>query len=287
MKIIKVLNNNVVIVHDAQGKEQVVMGRGLAFQKRTGDVVDPVTVEKVFALQNRELLGRLSELLSEIPLAVVTTSECVIALAKQQLAGHLHESLAIGLTDHINFALQRQRENVPLRNVLNWEIRTLYPREYAVGLSALEIIEKRLGTRLEQDEAGFIALHLVNAQLHSNMPEVMHITGFMQQILDIVRYQLNIDYQTDSLSYNRFVTHLKFFAQRMLGKRGVFSDDESLHDVVSRRYPQAYRCVEKIDRHVYKTWSYALGAEERMFLTIHIERVRKETLALEESEDEA
>lgn len=109
----------------------------------------------------------------------------------------------------------------------------------------------------------------------------------MQQILDIVRYQLNIEYQPDSLSYNRFVTHLKFFAQRMLGKQGVFSDDESLHDIVRNRYPQAYRCVEKIDSHVTKTWSYTLGTEERMFLTIHIERVRKETLALKESEDEA
>ncbi|KAB8313650.1 PRD domain-containing protein [Erwinia endophytica] len=287
MKITKVLNNNVVIVHDAQGKEQVVMGCGLAFQKRAGDVVDPEQVEKIFALQNCELTGRLAELLSEIPLEVVTTSEYIIALAQKEFAGNLHESLAIALTDHLNFALQRQRENIPLHNVLHWEIRTLYPREYALGLRALDIIEKRLGIRLEQDEAGFIALHLVNAQLQSNMPEVLHITGFMQQILDIVRYQLNIEYQPDSLSYNRFVTHLKFFAQRMLGKKGVFSDDESLHDIVRNRYPQAYRCVEKIDSHVTKTWSYTLGTEERMFLTIHIERVRKETLALEESEDEA
>ncbi|MDU3076612.1 MAG: CAT RNA binding domain-containing protein, partial [Mixta calida] len=34
MKIAKVLNNNVVIVLDEQQREQVVMGRGLGFQKR-------------------------------------------------------------------------------------------------------------------------------------------------------------------------------------------------------------------------------------------------------------
>lgn len=119
------------------------------------------------------------------------------------------------------------------------------------------------------------------------MPEVHAITRFMQQILDIVKYHLQIEYQPDSLSYNRFVTHLKFFAQRMLGKNGVASDDRSLHDVVRNRYPQAYRCVEKIDRHIVKNYAYTLGTEERMFLTIHIERVRKETLALKESEDEA
>lgn len=287
MKIAKVLNNNVVIVYDEQGQEQVVMGRGLAFKKRSGDDVDPALVEKTFALKSRELTGRLSELLSEIPLEVVIASECIIAVAREQLSTTLHESLAIALTDHVNFALTRHQQNLPIRNVLQWEIRSLYPKEYSIGLTALDIIEKRLKVRLPEDEAGFIALHLVNAQLGSEMPAVMHITKFMQEILHIVKYQLQLDYQTDALSYNRFVTHLKFFSQRMLGKRGVYSDDESLHDVVRDRYPEAYQCVEKIDRHVRKNYQYTLGSEERMFLTIHIERVRKETLALDEEPDEA
>ena len=38
MQIAKVLNNNVVVVLDEHRREQVVMGRGLAFQKRPGDV---------------------------------------------------------------------------------------------------------------------------------------------------------------------------------------------------------------------------------------------------------
>ncbi|KQN55747.1 BglG family transcription antiterminator LicT [Erwinia sp. Leaf53] len=287
MIIAKVLNNNVVIVHDQQGQEQVVMGRGLAFKKRAGDELDPQLVEKTFALKSHELTGRLTELLCEIPLEVVIASECIIALAREQLSGALHDSLAIALTDHVNFALTRHQQNLPIRNVLQWEIRSLYPKEYGIGLAALDIIEKRLKVRLPDDEAGFIALHLVNAQLGSEMPAVMHITRFMQEILHIVKYQLQLDYQTDSLSYNRFVTHLKFFSQRMLGKRGVYSDDDSLHDVVRERYPAAYKCVEKIDRHVMKNYDYALGSEERMFLTIHIERVRKETLALDESADEA
>jgi beta-glucoside operon transcriptional antiterminator len=287
MKIAKVLNNNVVIVHDEQGSEQVVMGRGLAFKKRSGDELDPSLVEKTFALKSRELTGRLGELLSEIPLEVVIATECIIALAREQLSTQLHESLAIALTDHVNFALTRHQQNLPIRNVLQWEIRSLYPKEYAIGLAALDIIDRRLKARLPEDEAGFIALHLVNAQLGSEMPAVMHITKFMQEILHIVKYQLQLDYQTDSLSYNRFVTHLKFFSQRMLGKRGVYSDDESLHDVVRDRYPAAYKCVDKIDRHVMKNYAYTLGSEERMFLTIHIERVRKETLALDEGQDEA
>lgn len=287
MKIIKVLNNNVVIVHDAQGNEQVIMGRGLAFSKQPGDRVDRAQVEKVFSLQNPELITRLGKMLSEIPLDVVTTCERIIALAEKELTRNLHESLAVSLTDHINFALQRQRENLPLRNSQQPKLKMLYPAEYSVGIKALDIVQKRLGIWLGEEEAGFIALHLVNAQLHSDMPEVMYITEFMQQILNIVRYQLNIEYQSDSLSYHRFVTHLKFFAQRMLGKQGVMSDDDSLHNAVRGHYPQAWRCVEKIGSYIRHTCSYALGGEEQMFLAIHIERVRREARMLEDSLDEA
>ena len=43
----------------------------------------------------------------------------------------------------------------------------LWP-EFQIGLWALDVIEKRLGLRPKEDEAGFIALHIVNANLHSD-----------------------------------------------------------------------------------------------------------------------
>jgi beta-glucoside operon transcriptional antiterminator len=36
--------------------------------------------------------------------------------------------------------------------------------------------------------------------------------------------------------------------------------------------------VLTVERHIQKNYLYALTKEEKMFLTIHIERVRKETL---------
>ena len=77
-------------------------------------------------------------------------------------------------------------------------------------MEALDIIEQRLKVRLPEDEAGFITLHLVNAQLDSEMPEILQITKIMQEILNIVKYQLSLDYDEQALSYHRFVTHLKF-----------------------------------------------------------------------------
>ena len=42
-----------------------------------------------------------------------------------------------------------------------------------MGLHALEIIKDKLGIELPEDEAGFFALHIVNAELDGNMHHTM------------------------------------------------------------------------------------------------------------------
>ncbi|EPK7358758.1 TPA: transcriptional antiterminator BglG [Kluyvera cryocrescens] len=275
MQIAKVLNNNVVVVLDEHRREQVVMGRGLAFQKRVGDSLDETKIEKIFALQSDELVGRLGELLSQIPLEVMTTCDRIIERARERL-GPLQESIYITLTDHCHFAIERQKNGVALRNVLLWETKRLYPKEFALGQEARALIAKRLGVELAEDEAGFIALHLVTGQLNSEMPEVMHVTRVMQEILQLVKYQLHLEYDEESLSYQRFVTHLKFFAQRMLTRTVVEDDDASLHSAVKDNYAKAWKCAETVALHLQNSYQRSLTTEEIMFLAIHIERVRKE-----------
>ncbi|MFH8133347.1 BglG family transcription antiterminator LicT [Pantoea osteomyelitidis] len=275
MKIARILNNNVVLVINHQHQEQVVMGRGLGFQKKIGDTLDIDKIEKIFALQSSELMARLSELLQQIPLEVMTTSEQIIALSRQRL-GPLHENLYISLTDHCHFAIERHKKGIVIRNVLLWEIKRLYPREFQLGMEARAMIARRLGVTLAEDEAGFIALHLVTGQLHNQMPEVMHITRVMQEILHIVEQQMQLNYDEGSLSYQRFVTHLKFFAQRMLTRAPVAEDDTALQQAVRNSYQQAWRCAGKIKQHLARHYQRELTDEECMFLTIHIEQVRKE-----------
>lgn len=277
MKIAKILNNNVVMVQDEQGREQVVMGRGLAFQKRVGDDLDRAQIEKVFALQSDRLVRRLEELLHQIPPEVMTTCYRIIERATARL-GKLHESLYISLTDHCYYAIERQNQGLAIKNILLWDIRRLYPKEFELGQEARAIILRRLNVELPEDEAGFIALHLVTAQLHNEMSEVMNVTRVMQEILQQVKYQLQLEYNESSLSYQRFVTHLKFFAQRMLTRTVVENDDLSLHTAVKDNYPKAWQCAVKIAQHLQQRYQRELTAEEIMFLAIHIERVKKEGL---------
>ena len=122
------------------------------------------------------------------------------------------------LTDHINFAIERWQKGINLENALLWEIRRFYPQEYELGEYAVKLIGERLGIFLPEDEAGFIALHFVNAEYGTDIQDAVRFPNQMRDILDIVEEDLGIVLDEKSLHYERFITHMKFLLQRIYRK---------------------------------------------------------------------
>jgi beta-glucoside operon transcriptional antiterminator len=273
MKIEKVYNNNVVSAFNEENIELVVMGKGLAFQKKPGDEIEEEKIEKVFTLKNNDLSERFKTLLYEVSLELMEVSEEIIKLAKEKLGRELNDSIYISLTDHINFAIERNKKGLDIKNALLWEIKKLYKDEFSLGLKALSMIKEKLDVTLPEDEAGFIAMHIVNAELNEEMPNIVNITKTMQDILKIVKYHFGIDFDEESLNFFRFVTHLKFFAQRLYSKTYMQSDDDFLFEAVKNKHKDAFACTEKINDYVKRKFDYELTNDEKLYLTVHIERV--------------
>ncbi|WP_400243840.1 BglG family transcription antiterminator LicT [Niallia sp. JL1B1071] len=275
MKIEKVLNNNAVIaIKDKQ--EVIIIGRGIAFQKHIGDKIDEHLIEKIFTLENEDILTKLKTLIADRPIEYMQLSEKIIAYAKMKLGKKLNESIYIHLTDHIYFAVERYKNHLPIKNGLIWETRQLYRDEYEIGIEALNMICDEFGIILPEDEAGFLALHIVNAELNEEMPVVQDMTKIMQEILTLVRYHFKINFNEDSLAFYRFITHLKFFAQRLVrGNHYNGSTDDDLYSVIEKKYPEAHTCALKVKKFIESTYTYVLTDEEMIYLTIHIERVVK------------
>lgn len=274
MKIKKVLNNNVVWAENEHAKEIVVMGRGIAFQKKVGDEVDETKIEKTFVMQSDEMSERLTELLSEISPETFRAADDIIQYAKEALGAELSDNIYITLTDHINFAVSRHKQGMDMKNALLFEIKRFYYAEYRVGLKALGIVQDELGVLLGEDEAGFIALHIVNArQDGQQMRTTVQMTKIVQDILNIVTYHYGMVLDETSLNYTRFVTHLQYFAQRMLTDEIKESGDDFLYEQVQIKYPEAFRCMLKVDQYLKSTHQAELTRDEQVYLTIHIYRV--------------
>ena len=274
MVIEKILNNNAVISLGEEQTEIIVMGRGVAFGKRPGDLIDQSRIEKVFTLKNNDLTNKLKQLIAEIPIEYITVSEEIINYAKLQLGKNLNDNIYISLTDHIHYAVERFKKGMTIKNGLLWEIKNLYKEEFQIGLEALKKIEQAFGVRLPEDEAAFIALHIVNAELNEDIGNIMAMTEIVQEVLKIVQYHYRVDFDQESLNYYRFITQLKFFAQRLVNKEFYHDDEQDdLFQIVKTRYAEAYDCALKIKEFIYKKYQYIITKEEMMYLTIHIERV--------------
>lgn len=277
MQIHKILNNNVVVVMDEKNHEQIVMGRGLAFKKKCGDEISKDQIDKVFALSSPDMNNRFQELILDIPLEYITLAENVITYAKTHLGKKLDDMIYISLVDHIYMSVTRFLQGIEVKNALLWDIKRFYQDEFFIGMKALEMIENEVSVRLPDDEAGFIALHIVNAQMEENEQEVKkiyEITKVMQETTNIVRYFFNITFDENSVYYYRFISHLKFFAQRLCSGKTYEEDrDDELLDIIRLKYKGSYECVQRIQEFIENKYHYDLSKEEQLYLTIHIERV--------------
>lgn len=275
MRIFKILNNNVAVVMDENGQEKIVMGRGICYKKKPGDAILEEEIDKTFFLSAADISNKFQELIQDIPIEHMTVGEEIIAEAERRLDKKLNDTVYISLIDHVHTSIVRFLEGVTVKNVLLWDIRRFYKEEFKIGLWALELIQEKCKVMLPEDEAGFIALHLANAQMdQESMHNMYEITRIIQEVVNLVKYYFKIDFHEDDVYYFRFITHLKFFAQRLVEQKVYTEDDiEDLWAVIRGKYPKSFDCVERITKFIESKYKYHLSKEEQLYLTIHIERV--------------
>lgn len=269
----KVINNNIISAYEKSGAEVIVMGRGIGFKKKQGEIVPADQISKIFRIKSRTLAEQFKELLANMPLERVRISDEIISHAKDHLKLKLNQSIYVTLTDHINFAIERVSQGIEPQNALLWEIKRFYPQEFQLGIYALELIQDRLGILLPEDEAGFIALHFVNAEYGTDIRDAVKFPDQMQAIVDIVERELGILLDESSLHYERFMTHIKFLIQRIYRKELLSSEDRELSLMMQRKYPREYQCSVKVAEYIMQATGCRLSEEEIMYLSVHIRRV--------------
>lgn len=276
MRIQRVLNNNVVVAHDAVNHECIIIGKGIGFGKKAGDIIDPALSQKIYRHDENISLTSGQDLYSDIPESLFHIVADIVGQAKTRLDRNIHKSVFASLLDHLNFAIERNRLGKRVKNQLLWDIKRLYREEFRIGTEAIEKMNQQLGTSLDENEAAFIALHLLNAQKDGTMPDVSDVSKIIQETLNIIKYHFRIEYKEDSLNFQRLVTHLKFFAHRLLSNAYVDNRDGSLNELVSMKYKESHECAAKISDFINKNYGRKLTDDEVMFLTIHTENLRNE-----------
>lgn len=274
MLIEKILNNNVVSTKDKYGNEMVVMGRGIAFACKVGDVIPKDKVEKKFRLDNQDSMEKMKELLSQIPMEYFNLADEIIIYAKNTLNKKLNENIYLTLTDHISFAIERFYGGMNFANALEEEIKLFYSQEYAIGQYGVSHTFKETGIQLPKSEAASIALHIINAEYDAVISQTMTSISIMNDMMQMICQAINKS--TSECIYNYWmVSNLKFLAHRMLLLEPMKGyEDIAFFHFLKEHCGWEMRLINKIKSFITEKYNCEMTEEEQIYLTLHVKRIR-------------
>lgn len=234
MLIFKKINNNVALAASDDGREVVVFGKGIGFHEMPYELADESLIQRKFY----NVPESLQDMVGTLPDDVLLAASDIACFASQQLGCKLSGGLPFILADHLQFAVQRDDDQLSAPNPLEHEVAFIYPRELEIGQAALAIVQKRTGAKLGQNEATSIALHIVNAEVDGmgrakDMDFIMKSTRVLDEVTHSVEKQLGCSLDTASYSYIRFLAHLRVFGSPPL--QGQVHADRELLTVYAGR----------------------------------------------------
>ena len=274
MKVVRVFNNNAVLVENEANEEMVLIGKGIAFAKKTGDLINEELIQKKFVFENSQLNEKLAKLFNEVPVKYIELTLDIVEMAGKELNTKFNSNIYIALADHIAYAVERCSNNETIKNALLWEIKKFYPNEFAAAMKALEMIRYETNIEMTEDEAGFIALQFVNGQSEGElMAQTVAVTKIVEDILHIVEYHFHFKIDETSLNYIRFVTHIQYFARRLFAKEVIDDGDDILFEQIKNRYQDSYNCSLKVKKYIGSNYHIDISNDELVYFILHINRV--------------
>ena len=269
----RVINNNVIVVVE-DGHEVILTGRGLGYGQHPGGTYDPSRVERRFVLDDDRSADGFTSFISELPYELLVLSNRIADHLAATAGIQLSNAAQLALADHIQFAVQRLAEGQRLEHPLLWELKSTYRREFTAALEILDLIRALTGVAMPVDEAGFVTMHLVNAELAGRIGASVATAATVQDIVGIVRSRLGVALDPESLAYARFLTHVKFAVQRIEEDALLTGTDPQLFELVRDKDQAAYACALAVADYVRQRHGVDLPDEELLYLMVHVNRLR-------------
>lgn len=274
MIFLKTFNNSAALVKDDDGKEEVVLGKGIGFGLKKGQKVDESKIERRFI--TTEQSDEVKQVKEFRPQTIDVTNQ-VVDLVEPLLQTKFTDYQFLALADHIDFAVTRINDNIDIDSANNdWEVKNLFPKEYALAGKVIALINSEFNIQLPKSETIFMTYHLVNAASDdAQIQETMQITNLISGIISIIQYQYKITLDTTSFNYSRFITHLRILLVRLLRKDKKEDPqlDPSLLSFMKIKYNEAYETAERIATYLHSKMGWTLDSDDKFYLVLHIFRV--------------
>lgn len=274
-RIVHSMNNNVALAKDNNGEELMLIGNGIAFGKKKGDIIVEQKIDKVFKLRTEEIKENFVALLKNIPLDFITVTCEVIDKLSKKYDYPIQDYLYITLPDHIYCSYQAIIQKRYKESDLP-DVSEKYPNAYKIAEEALQIYRERLLDAFPDDEVSRIAYHFINAEGEKNQKG----QGRLDKRKDIL-YTVEVELQQNGIKrtqencnfYDRFMVHLNYFLDYLDRNKNNNLSLLEMEEQVKHTYPEAYQ----IACNIYEILSHKIGSDlysgEKVYLALHIQRL--------------
>ena len=273
MVILRVFNNNVVLARDEIGREAILTGRGLGFQRRAGQEVDASLIARRYIpADNAESVA---EVIAGIPLERLALIERVFRRAARELGTGVPSSTIVAVVDHVNQAMERVRQGLVMDYPLRAEAAHLHPEELRLAEAMVEELNAAQEVQLPAGEAVALALHLFTAAVGArSAQEATRQSRLIAQVMELLSGAYGDSFDAGSVDAARFAVHLRYFLVRA---RTAVQIQDSTASLVTRALragnPGAYRVALRIRDLLELRLGTSVTADETAYLALHVARL--------------
>lgn len=273
MRVEKKINNNVAVCTDGNGQELIALGRGIGFPKTPYELTDLSKIDMTFYRVSSQTV----QMLTTISEDVIMVSSKIVQLAQTKLQNQFSTNVVFSLADHISFAIERIKKNEIFDFSLSYDIQHLYPKEYDVGLKALQYVKEDLKIIFPKAEATAIAMHFINARVVSSQNiSKSNTDNTLNLIIGTIEDQFNIKIDKKSFAFNRFKIHLQYFLKRIESNKQIHDEIsvQLIQDMMENNY-QIFKCGKEIVAQLNEKYRTEITDDEMFYLMIYIQRIMR------------
>lgn len=157
-RVIKPLNNNGLLALTEEGREVILLGKGIGFGKKSGERLGLLPQAKVYHLITDGESSALQRV-NGVDAHAVELAARVLDEARKSFPD-MAADILLPMADHIAMALERCRRGIRLPNPLQHDIMAMFPDEYRIAEQGIRAIEREDGVELPPEEAGYLSLHI-------------------------------------------------------------------------------------------------------------------------------
>lgn len=267
------LNNNVVLARDEIGREAILTGRGLGFQRKRGQDVDASLISRRYIPADNA--QSVAEVIAGIPLERLALIERVFRKAARGLNTDVPSSTLIAVVDHINQAMARVYQGLTMDYPLRAEVAHLHPEELRLAEAMVEEINAAQEVQLPRGEAVALALHLFTAAIGAPSAQAAsEQSRLIGQVMGLLEKSFGEAFDADSVNAARFAVHLRYFLVRARTAVQIEDGTSSLvAEALRVSDPDAYRVARRIRDLLEIRLNTAVTDDETAYLALHVARL--------------